>query len=1017
MLPADLEEIFDKGRIQFVKEQVLVEQVLERDKYLDLDYTMTPEMIQDFRGFMARLPTKNKKLPPGEYEAFLRAESPPPERCLPRMSPPLFPRSETIGLGGKKKGIAQETLSGLLNAVGTEPAPVDDGEFSLDGIAQESMKLLCGNMDHVLEALSPTPSPPQPPPLQWSSSDAAQPSSPLPQTPRRLHPSEMAFFASSPPDAYGRTEKIAKFDEVLFPKDQMRGRKLLPKDQPKFSEFISGLHHPVPLRPAQHLAPPIATILVPTSPSESAQSDSVLAQADEEMDELADDFSAGIPSRIGSKNPSRRASKNVGRKGSKLSRMASTISIHTASQASIPSDIDELADDDTLVSCVVERLTKGVGDPLEYIMKEKIEEKEVFMLDVPDLPPPNVHERDGPPLPTNLAEASSQIGLGRARGIPSLQLELEWRITMPGDRLPTHEQAAQADSPYEAETKAKAKENIRSLLARLNREPGALGVFREEEPNVQVGGAWVRENLKLILTKGERERLYGREEEEEEGYFEDYVPVDTYEPIRDPDEEVPLATQMTFVPLSFGSEQQQESWDMEVEPVEYGNFERQGSDGLDECIDASGQQTYDFELQQDDPGIQQEYEQPLNDEQHNDEEFSSLVDQIQEREPVDDWFQILEQTQAHAQLEDSPLPTPTPPTPISEPLQWKDVQPCHSAKHKLASFIHARTGKPQPVDRSPTPNPAPTPTPAPEPERIGPRAIPTEVESMLTIAPFDPRDNPEPQPYRIIAGMQIIQHRALVQRLEHSSINLQLIERAGEIAEGLFSWQDAGPPLHGASFAIDPRTAVVLVPLAHLPCPDAVPALSRLLQSLLNRYDSVNLVLEAYSKAKSDLDPFTPPARKALGSVRRAVALINGSLGRTGVKVGIARSADECARLVRTVVDCAAREWTGAWEVWGAREWVGDDELPEETELSSVPSMNVFASVTLLAQVTIDELLDLGREERSALFGPSVGAARIDALNEAIEKGRERVEQVRGAGTHGRSPQQDSLSKDQNCTE
>ncbi|CAE6395039.1 unnamed protein product [Rhizoctonia solani] len=1000
MLPTDMEEIFDKGRIHSVKEEEIVEQVLERDKYLDLEYTMTPEMIQEFRGFMARLPTRKTKISPEGYEAFLRAESPHVERCFLRMSPPLFPRSETVGLGSKKKGAArEETLSGLLDAVGATLAPVDDTEFSLDGIAQESMKMLCGDMDHVLE--TPSPSPPQPPPLQWSSSDAAQPSSPPPQTPRRLYPSEMAFLASSPPDAYGKTEKIAKFDEVLFPKDQMRGRKLPPKVQPKFSDFMSGLHHPVPLRPTQHLAPPIATILVPASPSESAQSDSVIGQPDEDFDELADDFSAGILSRTGSKNPSRRTSKNFSRKGSKLSRMASTISIRTDSEAGVPSDLDELADDDTLVSCVVERLTEGVGDPFEYIMKERVEEKEMFMLDVPDLPPPNVYKRDGPPLPTNLAETSSQLGLCRAGGIQSLQLELEWRVTMPGDRIPTHEQAAQADSPYATETKSKAKENIKAMLARLNREPGAAGVFRGEEPKVAVGGTWARDNLKMILTKGERERLYGRVSEEE--YFEDSVPVDTYEPIRD--EGVPLLTQTTFVPLSFGSERQNESWDMEVEPVGYGDFEHEEYDELEQ-EDNPGQPAYErSDGYENDLGVRQEYaelEQPPNyeedPEQQSYEEELSHSPADQEREPVDDWFEILEQTQA------DPLPNQNDhqtddattsvgdvrPTTPEIALEWKDVQPCHSAKHKLASFMHARTGKPQPLldvnDRPPSPAPAP----APEPERTGPYPIPAEIQTMLTIAP--PEDGLEPQPYKIIASMQVIQHRALVQQLE-SPNNLQLVERAGKIVEG---WQYAGPPLHGASFAIDPRTAVVLVPLADLPCPDAVPALSRLLQSLSSRYDSINLVLEAYSKAKSDLDPFTPPARKALASVRRAVALINGSLGRTGVKVGMARNVAECARLVRGVADTAAREWDGACEVWAARDWMGDDELPEELELSSVPCMNVFASITLLAQTSIDELLDSSREERSAWFGPSVGFARMDALNEAIEQGRERVEQMGG---------------------
>ncbi|KAG8685864.1 hypothetical protein FRC11_009922 [Ceratobasidium sp. 423] len=674
-------------------------------------------------------------------------------------------------------------------------------------------------------------------------------------------------------------------------------------------------------------------------------------------------------------------------------------------------------------------------------MKERIEEKEMFMLDVPDLPPPNVHKRDGPPLPTNLAEASSQFGLRRAGGVQSLQLELDWRVTMPGNRPPTHEQVAQADAPYEAETKAKAKDNIKSFLGRLNRDPGAAGVFGEEEPEVKVGGAWARDNLKLVLTKEEREKLYGRRELEvvEDGEFEESVPVDTCEPIRD--EGVPLPTQTSFVPLSFGSENPRGSWNMDVESAEYEGFEQQEFDELDEEYGAYEQpqvhQGSEFQREYDDYlEQQQEYDEleeqpnyeddPEQQQIYEDELVDSQPEQIQEREPVDDWFEILEQTQEDPrqiqedhdiQVDDSPQPARTLPTAINDtaralvrpdptnleiPPEWKDVQPGHSARHKLASFMHARTGMPQPdvdVDVRPaSPPPAPEPEPVAEPERTGPYPIPPEFQSMLTLAPYDPVGGVDPECYRIIASMQVIQHRALVQRLEHPSINLQIVERAGEAVSGPLSWQDAGPPLHGASFAIDPCTAVVLVPLADLPCPEAVPALSRLLQNLLNRYDTVALILEACSKSKSavELDPFTPPARKALASVRRGVALINGSLSRTGIKVGIARDVEECALLVRGAVNSAAREWAGAWEVWGSREWVGDDELPEEMELSSVPSMNVFASITILAQTTIDELLGLSPEERSTLFGPSVGSARIDALNEAIEKGRERVELMGG---------------------
>jgi hypothetical protein len=52
-----------------------------------------------------------------------------------------------------------------------------------------------------------------------------------------------------------------------------------------------------------------------------------------------------------------------------------------------------------------------------------------------------------------------------------------------------------------------------------------------------------------------------------------------------------------------------------------------------------------------------------------------------------------------------------------------------------------------------------------------------------------------------------------------------------------------------------------------------------------------------------------------------------------------------------------------------------------------VPSMNVFASITVLAQTTIDELLEMAAEERSAVFGPSIGEARVVSLNGCVPAG------------------------------
>ncbi|KAF8757045.1 hypothetical protein RHS01_04108, partial [Rhizoctonia solani] len=799
-------------------------------------------------------------------------------------------------------------LEWALATVGPVLVPVDNHDFSLDGIAQESMKMLCGIWTiypSLLLLLRPSRAPNSPVVLIRCGPTIFS----APSTPRPSHPSEMAFLASSPPDSYARITKIAKFGTATSRSDSVVGQ--------------------------------------PTMKSTSSQT---TIQPDLDPDRVEKSKSEDL--------------EEFQSEGFQLSRVASTVSIQTGSQASVPSDVDQLADDDTLVACVVEQLTEGVGDPFEYIMKERFEEKEMFMLD--------------------------------AGGIQSLQLELDWRVTIPGERPPTHEQVVKVDAPYGDETKSEAKGMIKSFLARLDREPAAAGVFEEEEPEVDMGGIRARDDMKLVLTKEEREMLYGARRKPQlvdDEHFDDSIPTGIHESVAE--EGAPVPTQTSFVPLSFGSERPEEIWDMDSQPIEYEEsdypvhkvagqeneleyqehhtLEPQTHTGYEPestCYGDSGDQGY---------GQPKEY---LNDE---DEQPPIYQDELDSQVAIEK-----DQTQGQHLVEDSPPPIRTlsndvarvlvrpDSTNLEIPLEWKDVQPSHLVKHKLASFMHVRTGKPQPVTDMDVRPRSLEPEPYPDPERTGPYPIPSDIQAMLTLAPKELEDS-EPVRYRIVCSMQVIQNRALVQALEHPNVNLELIERGGEVA-GVFPWQDVSPPLHGASLAIDPCTAVILVPLADLPCPDAVPALSRLLQSLLSRYDTISLVLEAYSKSKSniELDPFTPLLERHLR------------------RVGIARCAEECAKLVRRVVCLAAQEWDGAWEVWGTREWIGDEEFFEEPELSSVPGMNLFASITILAQTTIDELLTMSPEERSRLFEPSVGPVRIAALNDAIERGRERVERMEG---------------------
>lgn len=84
------------------------------------------------------------------------------------------------------------------------------------------------------------------------------------------------------------------------------------------------------------------------------------------------------------------------------------------------------------------------------------------------------------------------------------------RVTMPGQRIPTHEQAAHVDSLCPSETKTQAKDALKSLQEKLNRDPGARRVFENEHAKEQVVQAGVRTGDALILTRQERHRVFGK---------------------------------------------------------------------------------------------------------------------------------------------------------------------------------------------------------------------------------------------------------------------------------------------------------------------------------------------------------------------------------------------------------------------------------------------------------------------------------------------------------------------------
>lgn len=83
---------------------------------------------------------------------------------------------------------------------------------------------------------------------------------------------------------------------------------------------------------------------------------------------------------------------------------------------------------------------------------------------------------------------------------------------MPGERAPTHEEVAGADSMCEGEEKASAKAAFKEFREKVQGGSSAPGgAFRDElageSVDVGKGGAWDREPL--VLTREERRQMYG----------------------------------------------------------------------------------------------------------------------------------------------------------------------------------------------------------------------------------------------------------------------------------------------------------------------------------------------------------------------------------------------------------------------------------------------------------------------------------------------------------------------------
>ncbi|KAF9075073.1 hypothetical protein BDP27DRAFT_32760 [Rhodocollybia butyracea] len=347
----------------------------------------------------------------------------------------------------------------------------------------------------------------------------------------------------------------------------------------------------------------------------------------------------------------------------------------------------------------------------------------------------------------------------------------------------------------------------------------------------------------------------------------------------------------------------------------------------------------------------------------------------------------------------SPSPSDVPPSSNTKPF---DI-PFHDHSAGIALFSKLRAKK----LRTPEPIPKPlmeipvAPDAHPSTTTLKSKSAPETIFDKDTLRLSEPREETSTlrtaaPAHWYMASVNILQKQALVRSFRKESCNINLVER---------------DTLTDVDLIIDPHTAIIFTNLFALP--SAVGIVTDNVSAQSWRYDHLLVVFEAFvpsmafkpskcessANAEESLSAYSPPVLKAVGKFRRGVALAEAcGHKRAGCRVmtAFADSVREAAGLVRKFGDEAeVRDGTGGI-LWGDRAWLEDD-VEGESNLAAVDGMNPFAACVILCQTLIDDLVEIGPEERIVRFAPHVGRDRMVKLNEVIEQRMQDMQEDAGS--------------------
>ncbi|KAG8987484.1 hypothetical protein FRB93_004511 [Tulasnella sp. JGI-2019a] len=245
--------------------------------------------------------------------------------------------------------------------------------------------------------------------------------------------------------------------------------------------------------------------------------------------------------------------------------------------------------------------------------------------------------------------------------------------------------------------------------------------------------------------------------------------------------------------------------------------------------------------------------------------------------------------------------------------------------------------------------------------------------------------------HRYIASYDLLQKRGIVRNLMSREVcSAELIERENVVDVDLI---------------IDAGAAVIFFALPALPV--TANALIERLSTLSWRYSKILVVFESYPPSHSRLlehgtaEPefvpyaFGPPVLKSFKHLRRSLCISESTgskNGACGIQFVFALGEVEAARYVRLFADhrifeCADDANKALSGQWDGREWLVEDIYEGEEDLAAFDGMNLFSAIAIVSTVNLTSVIEeMTPKERIELFSGTVGYDRMINFNRILHE-------------------------------